>query len=137
MPGLTQCRYTLSNVVPNTTYYWRVNDENDGGVSDWATNTFTTVPPFVQVTVPKGGEAWQRGKSAIIQWNANVGGNIALNLYKAGALVKTLTTNAANIPAYQWQINVSLVPGSDYSIGIRSTTNSGRGRHECRAVQHC
>jgi len=124
VPGLTQCLYTLSNVAPNTTYYWRVNEENDGGVSDWATNTFTTVPPFVQVTVPKGGEAWQRGKSAIIQWNANVGGNIALDLYKAGVLVKTLTTNAANIPAYQWQISVSLVPGSDYSMKIRSTTNS-------------
>lgn len=124
VPDLTVCYYTLSNVIPNATYYWRVNEDNDGGTSDWATNSFTTVPPFVQVTVPGTGVAWQRGLSPIIQWNANVGGNIALDLYKSGSLVKTIVTNAANIPAYQWPLSVSLVPGSDYTIKLRSTTNS-------------
>jgi hypothetical protein len=122
--GLMQSRYTLGSVAPNTTYYWRVNTLNDGGLSDWASNTFTTVPPMVQVTVPNGGEACQRGLPYIIQWNANVAENIALDLYKAGVLVKTLATNAPNVPAYTWQVGVTLPPASDYSIRIRSTTNS-------------
>ena len=96
---------------------------NDGGESDWATNTFTTVPPMVQVTVPNGGERWQRGLRYIIQWNANITENVALDLYKGGVLVKTITTNAANIPAYSWQVSTTLAPGNDYSIKIRSTTN--------------
>lgn len=123
-PDLTESRYTLPSVVAGTRYYWRVQTSNDGGDSDWATNTFTTVPPMVQVTVPNGGEAWQRGLPSIIQWNANIAENIALDLYKAGVFVRTIATNAANIPAYQWQVNLTLVPASDYSIRIRSTTNS-------------
>jgi hypothetical protein len=121
---LTETRYTLPSVAANTRYYWRVNTLNDGGVSDWATNSFITVPPMVQVTVPNGGEAWQRGLPNIIQWKANIPGNVALDLYKAGAFVRTITTNAANIPAYKWQVNVTLVPANDYAIKIRSTTNS-------------
>jgi len=120
---LTETRYTLSDLIANTTYYWRVNTVNDGGESDWATSSFTTVAPMVQVTVPNGGEAWQRGSSHFIQWNANVAENIALDLYKGGALVKTIATNSPNNLAYKWSVGVTLVPGSDYAIKIRSTTN--------------
>jgi hypothetical protein len=121
---LTESRYTLPSVAANTPYFWRVNTSNDGGVSDWTTNSFTTVPPAVQVTVPNGGEAWQRGLSHVIQWNANVAENIALDLYKAGVFVRTIATNAPNIPAYTWPVGATLVPASDYSIRIRSTANA-------------
>lgn len=123
-PYLLESRYFFSNALPNRTYFWRVCTYNDVGVSDWATNSFATVPPTVQVTVPNGGEAWQRGLPYIIQWNANITENIALDLYKGGVFVKTITTNSPGIPAYRWSIPVSTVPGSDYSIRIRSTTNA-------------
>ena len=123
-PGLTDCLYTLPSLAANTRYFWRVNTENDGGASDWVTNSFTTAPPMVQVTVPAGGEAWQRGLSHIVQWNSNLGGNVALDLYKAGSLVSTLTTSAANVPAYAWPVSLSLIPASDYTLRIRSTTNA-------------
>ena len=121
-PALVESRYTNVTVAPGTRYFWRVQTSNDGGLSDWSTNSFTTVPPLVQVTVPHGGEAWRRGLPAILQWQANVKENIALDLYKAGVFVKTLSTNATAVPAYTWQISVATPPGSDYSIRIRSTT---------------
>ena len=121
---LTESRYTNVTLAAGTRYYWRVSTSNYGGESDWATNSFTMVPPLVQVTVPNGGEAWRRGLSSVIQWNANVAENIALDLYKAGVFVRTIATNAASIPAYTWSISVSTVPGSDYSIRIRSTTDA-------------
>jgi hypothetical protein len=124
MSGLTQSLYRLPSVTPNTGYYWRVSTSNDGGVSDWATNSFTTIPPLVQMTVPQGGEAWQRGSSCILQWKDNLAENGALDLYQGGNLVQTLTTNAPTITAFRWKINANLVPGSDYSILIRSTTNA-------------
>ena len=122
--SLTQTLYTLPGLVTNRTYYWRVKTFNDGGESDWATNSFTTAPPTVRVTVPNGGEAWQRGLSYIVQWNANISEKIALDLYKSGSFVRTIVTNAAIIPAYIWSVPVSLTPGSDYVIKIRSTTNA-------------
>ncbi len=130
----TKTFFWLPNVAANTTYYWRANTDNAGGTSDWSTNTFTTAPPSIQLAVPAGGEAWQRGVSHVVQWNSDLGGtfqadtrlggNVGIDLYKSGSLIRTLTTNAANLPAYTWQASVTLTPGSDYAIRIRSTTNA-------------
>jgi hypothetical protein len=122
-PYVPTTRYTNA-VAPGTRYYWRVQTSNYGGDSDWTTNTFITIPPMVQMVVPNGGEAWQRGLSHDIQWSNNVTENVALDLYKGGAFVKTITTNSPSIPAYRWSLPVSTVPGSDYTIKIRSTTNA-------------
>jgi hypothetical protein len=124
VPYLTETLYTLPNVETNTQYFWRVNTSNDGGVSDWSTNSFTTVPPMVQVTVPNGGEVWRRGQSYYVQWNANILGSVALDLYEGGGFVRNIATNSASVPAYRWQVNLTLAPASDYSIRISSTTNS-------------
>ncbi len=123
-PYLIESRYVFSSALPNHTYFWRVCAYNDAGLSDWATNSFATVPPAVQITVPDGGAAWQRGLSYYIQWNANITGNMALDLYKNGVFAANIATNSSSIPAYQWSIPVNTVPGSDYAIKIRSTTNA-------------
>jgi hypothetical protein len=124
IPYLVEAHYTFTNAKPNTTYFWRVNTSNDGGVSDWATNAFATVPPTIKVTVPNGGEAWRRGLAAFIQWDDNILENVAIDLYQGGVLVKTITTNAPSTVSYKWTVDLSLVPGSDYSIKIRSATNA-------------
>lgn len=48
-PYVSEARYTFSNALPGKTYYWRVNTYNDGGLSDWATNSFATVPPILTI----------------------------------------------------------------------------------------
>jgi hypothetical protein len=48
-PYLPDARYTFSNALPGKTYYWRVNTYNDGGLSDWATSSFSTVPPTLTI----------------------------------------------------------------------------------------
>jgi len=123
---LTESRYTNVTVAAGTPYYWRVRTWNyeASEAGDWSTNSFTSVPPTVRVTVPNGGEAWRRGLSYYVQWNANVTENIALDLYKGGGLVRTIVTNAPGNLAYNWTFPTSLVPGSDYSIRIRSTANA-------------
>src|SRR5262249_47670950 len=62
-PYVPEARYTYSSALPGKTYYWRVNTYNDGGLSDWATNSFSTVSPAIHVTSPNGGELWRRGGS--------------------------------------------------------------------------
>jgi Arylsulfotransferase (ASST)/Kre9/KNH-like N-terminal Ig-like domain len=118
--------YVWSNALPNTTYYWRVRTmvEGDAGLltGDWATNSFQTVPPMLQVTAPNGGEAWQRGLRYYIQWNANLAENVVIDLYKSGTFVESIVTNA-DTGAYRWQVDQTLVPGNDYSLRITSAAN--------------
>jgi len=124
IPYQTDAFYVWNGAAPNTTYYWRVNTSNDGGQSAWATNSFATVPPMVQMTSPNGGEVWLRGTSHFIQWNANLPENVAVALYKSGALVQTITANSPDTGAYKWSAGFNLVPGSDYSVRVSSTTNA-------------
>lgn len=122
--GLTNLSYTLASVQGGTNYYWRVNVSNVGGTSDWSTASFPTVAPSIQVTAPNGGEAWQRGLPSFIRWSNNIAETVAISLYRGGTLLTKITTNAPNIGAYSWSINVTNVPGSNYSIRISSATNA-------------
>ena len=122
-PYVVEARYTFSNTTPNTAYYWRVSTYNDGGVSDWATNSFTAIPPMIHVTAPNGGENWQRGQPVFIEWNDNILENVEIDLYKGGSMVKVIATNAPSTVSYKWQIGLDLTPGRDYSLKIKSMTN--------------
>jgi hypothetical protein len=119
----TAAFYVWSNAAPGTAYYYRVNTSNDGGTSDWSDGAFQTVAPMITVTVPNGGEAWQRGLKYFIQWQDNIPEDVVIDLYKSGVFLKSLATNAS-IGAYQWPVGLDLVPGSDYSIKISSATNA-------------
>ena len=126
VPYLTDAFYVWSNASPARTYYYRVNTSNDGGTGAWSVGSFQTVAPFVQVTVPNGGEAWRRGLPYFVQWNDNLAENVRIDLYKGGSLVRNLTTSTPSTGAYKWSIPFSsLTPGSDYTIQITSITDSG------------
>jgi hypothetical protein len=117
VPYQTDAFYVWNNAAANTTYYYRVRTDNDAGASDWATGSFQTVAS------PNGGEMWRRGLKYFVQWQGNIGENVVIDLYKAGAYVSTIT-NTPDTGAYQWQVGLSLVPGNDYTIRITGSTNS-------------
>jgi hypothetical protein len=120
--GLKKCGYELTSVDPGTTYYWRVNTTNYGGTSGWATRTFTTVPPMVKVTVPNSCDNWNRGLDYFIEWNDNLVEDVVLELYKGETFVKTIR-KVASIGAYEWEVDLALEPGCDYSIKVKSSDN--------------
>ena len=76
---------------------------------------------MLAVTAPNGGEAWQRGLKYFVQWRGNTPEPVVIDLYKAGAFLRSLATNA-NTGAYRWTISFNLVPDSDYAIKVRSST---------------
>ena len=122
--GLTSLTYTLQPLQAATTYYWRVNVTNYGGLSDWSTNSFTTALPTIQVTSPNGGEAWALGQTNFIQWNDNISENVAIDLYRGATLITHLTSSTASIGAYAWTVSATNVPGTNYSIRVSSSTNA-------------
>ena len=121
-PWLTEARYTLEAVEPNTLYYWRVNTTNQAGTSEWSENSFETVPPMVQVTVPNGGEQWQRGLEYFILWDDNLSEDVVIELYKGDSLLQTIKTTP-NMGAYTWEVGLGLELGSDYSIKVKSSAD--------------
>jgi len=121
-PNLMETRYTLGAVDPNTIYYYRVNTTNYGGTSEWSTASFQTIPPMVIVTTPNGGEQWKRGLDFFIKWEDNIDEDVVLELYKGGIFVRTIRT-VSSIGAYEWEVNLDLEPGCDYSIKIKSSDN--------------
>lgn len=123
-PYLTDAKYVWNAASPGATYYYRVKTWNDGGEGDWATNSFTTAAPFVQVTAPNGGESWKRGLPFFVQWNSDLAENVTVALYKGGLFAGNIVTSTPNTGAYQWTIPANLSPSSDYSIRIASATNS-------------
>jgi hypothetical protein len=128
---ITEASYTFSDALPNTTYFWRVSTiysylDPDGDItSDWATNAFATVPPAIHVIAPNGGEVLCRGQAAIVQWDANINENVAIDLYKSGSFVSTIASSIPSTVSYSWQIDPGLTPGADYSLKIKSVTSPG------------
>jgi len=125
--GLGRDNYTVQTLQTNSQYFWRVRANNQGGTSDWATASFTTVPPMLNITFPVGGEVWQRFQVVTIQWNANISGNVALDLYLNGVSNRTfLASTPVSSGAYAWTVGqfAALTPATNYTIKIRSLSSS-------------
>ena len=119
-PNLKETPYILETVEPNTTYYWRVCTINEAGQSGWSEDFFETVPPTIRVKVPNGGEQWQRGIEYFIQWEDNLTEDVVIELCKGDSLLQTIDT-VPSTGAYKWETGMTLEPGEDYSIQIRSS----------------
>ncbi len=122
--NLVDAIYTIDNVDNNSTYYWRVNSENDAGTSDWCqTQIFSTAAPFIQVTSPDGGEEWQRGFEYFITWSDNIEEDINISYEKSGTGAWIDVTDYESTGGYKWEIPSNLEPG-DYNMRIRSTVDT-------------
>jgi hypothetical protein len=67
---------------------------------------------------------WRRGLKYFVQWQGNIGEAVNIDLYKSGAYLTRIATNAPSTGAYQWQVGLGLTPSNDYTIRISSSTNS-------------
>ncbi len=124
VPFQTDAFYVWNGAAPNSTYYYRVRTDNNGGTSDWVVGSFQTVAPFLTLVSPNGGEQLRRGLSYFIRWRDNLAESVNLDLYKGGALLRTIATNVTSNGAYNWQVPLNLTPGTDYAVKVTSATNS-------------
>ncbi|MBI5383112.1 MAG: aryl-sulfate sulfotransferase [Verrucomicrobia bacterium] len=123
--GLGTGNLTLLSLLPNAQCFWRVRTVNPSGTSAWASASFTTVPPRLELTYPAGGEAWRRFQVVTIRWIDNLSEDVALDLYKGGVSNRTFSASTGNNGSYTWTVGqfADLPPGTDYTIKIRSTAN--------------
>jgi hypothetical protein len=123
--GLGTSSLSVQNLLPNTQYFWRVRTVNQGGVSYWASASFTVMPPRLQLTYPAGGEVWQRFQVVTIRWTDNISENVGLDLYKGGVSNRTFVASTPSSGSYTWTVGQfsDIAPGTDYAVRIRSTAN--------------
>ena len=116
--------FSFQNPPPNSQLFWRVRTVNQGGVSAWTSASFFTVPAFIQVTYPAGGEVWQRFQTVTITWVDNISENVALDLYLDGISNRTFIASTASSGSVSWTVGqFSTLPQStNYTIKIRSVT---------------
>ncbi|MBN1999096.1 aryl-sulfate sulfotransferase [candidate division KSB1 bacterium] len=119
---LYEAIYTLESLTKDQDYYWRVKTFNDVGESAWSqVSSFTPIHPYIKVTVPAGGEQWGYGLEHFIQWEDVIPEDVIIELYKDDKfLLKIVQTYSTG--AYRWEIPVTLDPGTNYKILVRSAT---------------
>jgi PKD repeat protein len=98
---------------------------NDMSNSNFVITSATTTPS-ITVTVPNGGETWQRGTSRTIAWDytGNPGSTVKITLLKAGSDVGTIiastSTGSGGKGSYTWPISATGGTGSDYKVKVQS-----------------
>jgi len=116
--------YTMENPEDNATYYWRTKAYNDAGESEWcATQTFTTIPPFIEIESPGGGEKYQRGLDYFITWKDNIDDNVSLSLRKVDDTVWNVLDSTEANGAYKWKVDINAEVG-EFLLKIENIDDS-------------
>lgn len=120
--GATQLKFGIAETygVASTTVY--------ADCITLSSNYIGTEPPngSLTVTSPNGGENWARGTAHTITWSSvgSAGSSVKIELLKAGAVNRVITSSTANDGSYSWTVPSTQTQGTDYKIRVTSTSNS-------------
>jgi len=121
-----------SSLATGTDYRIRITSTTNTAIADTSNNYFTITsttpsPAAITISAPNGGEKWARGTTPTIKWSSSgsVGAYVKVELMKAGAVSKTISSSTPNDGTFtSWTIPSTLATGTDYRIRITSTTNA-------------
>jgi hypothetical protein len=125
--GLTTTSRTLASVNNNARYFWRVNNVNSAGTSDWSgVSEFSTASPFIKITSPNGGEHVVIDSTYVIRWQSNVQDTVDVDLMRGNTVVSVIADSIlSGTSAILWQIPSTVTGDSSYKIRIHSVTHPG------------
>lgn len=123
--SLDSTSYTIGNVDSNTTYYWRVNNTNAAGTSNWSNvESFSTAPAFINLLSPNGGEDLNFDSTYVIQWKSDISDTVKIELLRGNTSVLVIADSLyAGTNAFDWQVPSNLQPDSTYRISVTSINN--------------
>ncbi len=125
--SLTTTSFTIDSVHNDTTYYWRINNTNAAGTSNWSnTEIFTTSAPFIKILSPNGGEKFYVDSSYVIRWQSNINDTVNIDLMNGNTVVAKIgDTIYSGTNAIKWSIPLNVPPDSTYKIMVTSISNAG------------
>jgi len=110
-----------ASLANGSDYLIKIRSFSNASVYDFSDGYFTIQGPTFGILSPNGGEAWEKGQKVNINWNTgNLGGDVAIALYKAGAYVTVISGLTANDGHFEWSVPPAIQNGDDYKIKIRS-----------------
>lgn len=123
---LTTVTYSLSPLLQEQDYYWRVKSKNTAGWGGWSDVwSFTATAPFLEVVFPNGGEEWKTDTSMAIIWDHNLTDSVKVELYKNDGFFKSIADSFYSLNGgYKWVLTDSIPDGTDYKIKVTTLDGS-------------
>jgi hypothetical protein len=125
--NFTSTSKTITGLLNSTSYYWRVNAKNEGGVSPWsAVWSFTTIisAPNVPVLLTPAGNSTNVPINSVLSWNTVSGAstyhlqvstsmNFTTIVYDDSNFTSTskTITGLMNNTIYYWRVNARNIGG--------------------------
>ncbi|MCP4153874.1 MAG: hypothetical protein GY757_39475 [bacterium] len=114
--------WTISD-MESTTCRVRISQAAGGVPTDTGDADFTIFKrepiPSITLLSPEAGFEWQRETTHDITWEqANLTGDVTLDLYKDGSYHSSLGTAAASSQSYTWNIPAELPIADDYQVHV-------------------
>ncbi len=117
---------SISGLSNSTKYYWRVLASNAGGISSWATDSFTTIiaAPPTPVLIAPTDNATNVALAPTLTWNASTGAasyhvQVSTSISFASTVVDSslaglskAISGLSNSTKYYWRVNATNVGGT-------------------------
>lgn len=84
----------------------------------------SVLPNTILIDSPNGGETVYPASNYRINWRANIKGKVRIDLMKGGKRHSVISSSEENDGEFMWNVPAGLVKGSDYTVRIKSLTNT-------------
>ncbi|MBN2835120.1 MAG: hypothetical protein JXR48_09160 [Candidatus Delongbacteria bacterium] len=103
-------------------YKINISGVNSSNINDQSNNNFSLIAhsndPYITLISPNGSENFLSDNQIEIKWDSNFADDVSLELYKNGAIYKTINSQVQNSGSYTWDIPVDIIHSRDYKIKI-------------------
>lgn len=82
--------------------------------------TYTVQGTDMILISPNGGETWRWNQTNAITWASSLGGNVKIELLKAGVLDTVISASTANDGSVDWIVPFGQTVGADFTVRITS-----------------
>ena len=111
-----------------TDYRIRITSTSNSSVYDMSDGSFSIIPDSTSITLvtPNGGETWQQGSKATIQWNytGDPGSHVKIDFLNGPMVLLNITASigSGGSGSFSLMIPYNIPAGSDYKIRVTSTS---------------
>jgi hypothetical protein len=110
-------------IPPGSDYKIKILSLGDSSIFDFSDDNFILSGQGITVTSPNGGENWQIGSTHPVTWIDNFSDNVKIELFKNDIFHSIIRSTTASDSSYNWTIEDTISPGSDYKVKITSIGN--------------